>query len=289
MRAIVHMLCLWGCLAGLAAATYNPLSAEKAAELKVLSEATPAERTLSQILKRQQGIFEAAATTSPADLSRNLSELASDYATLLRENPENVFILLHYGKFLRTVGEDERALTSFERALSIDPTLAVAYQQSALIHAENGRYQKAWPLFQTCLKQAPNIAIYQYQFGEFVQVYRDMLVEDGFLQASDVDGVMQGAFARAVMLDPASQTLAWRYAQSFYDVTRPDWKAALAAWDKAAALTADPIQEPILRMHRARCLIELGDFKAARALLDKPTPPALEKTRDDLRKRLTPA
>lgn len=272
-------------VAALSAATYNPLSPEKEAELKARSDASPLDRRLTHIVQRQEELMSAGNRISNADLSRQLSDLASDYADLLRQNPDNVVLLLHYAKFLRAVGEDKRALEEFERVIALDPTVAVAYQQSAGILAEDGKYQKAWQSFQTCLKQAPDVAVYQYQFGEFVQIYRDLLVEDGILQAPEADKVMQGAFARAAMLDPNSQAMAWRYAQSFYDVAHPDWKAALAAWDKVAKLTPDPIQAPVLRMHRARCLLETGDKAAALALLDKPVPAALEKTRDELRKR----
>lgn len=283
MRAIA-VIALWGLLSLVSVWGYNPLSAEKQAELKLRSESSPAERRLSDILKRQQAMIAAAPSLPSADLSRQLSELASDYASLANAYPNDIVVLLHYGKFLRTVGEDDRALPVFERIAIKDPSIAVAFQQIASIQAESGRYHQAWQNFQNCLRLAPDTALYHFQFGEFVQVYRDHLVGDGLIGMMEVDSRMQSAFARARQLDPTSQTVAWRYAQSFYDVANPDWKAALAAWDKAQSLTTDPLELPILRMHRARCLIEMGDKNAAQSLLEIPVPPALEKTRDDLLK-----
>ncbi len=271
---------------GAQAWAYNPISPEKKSELLARSEASPLERQLADIVKRQQDLLGSADKISATDLTTRLSRLAADYADLLRVHPDNVPLLLCYGKFLRAVGEDERAMRAFQRAVSFDESAAVAYQQMGNILAEDGRYAEAWPMFLKCLKYAPDTALYFYQAGELIHVFKKLMVEEGLLGANDADRLMQQYFARACDLDPNSETLAWRHAQSFYDVAAPDWKAALAAWDKAAALTHDPVKAQMLRMHRARCFVETGDKDEARALLEQDVPEALRETRDQLRARI---
>lgn len=265
---------------------YNPIAPEKKAEILARANASPLERKLSDILEKQQRLLSCAEKSPKADLTIQLSELASAYASLLHEYPENTTLLLHYGKFLRLVGEDARAADTFKRVLALDDSVAVAYQQLGNIHAENGRYKEAWPLFQSCIKLAPDVALYQYQMGEFIHVFHQLMEADGLLRPAESDKRMQEAFANAVKLDPGSETLLWRYAQSFYDVHQPDWQKALSAWESAAAATKDPLKEPTLRMHKIRCLIELGQTQQAQALLEKPAPPSFDSIREDLRKRL---
>ena len=231
MRTIFHAtvlifltcVCAWG---------YNPLSPEKEAELRERADATPLENRLADIVKRQQTLLEKEDALSESEIERTIAELSGAYTQLLRDHPDNLLLLLHYGKFLRMVGEDKGAVTVFERVRKLDDSVAVAYQQLANIHAENGRYHEAWPLLQTCLKLAPDVALYHYQMGEFLNVFGEYLVSANLLKADELSPRLQAEFKRALELDPTSARLAERYAQSFYQVPEPDWKRRLAPGKK---------------------------------------------------------
>ena len=284
-RFLLLLLCAVGaCLYG-----QSPLSETKRTEWLAPSEASSLERKLVAILKVQKELFDAPQKYTKEELSRRLAALAADYANLLADYPRDIYLRIHYAKFLKTVGETEHARRVLTELLSDRDDIGVVYQLLANIYAEKGDYATAWPLLLDCVRLEPDVALYRYQLGEFLAVFRDLLVADNYMTYAELDAKMRESFDKACALDPQSRALAWRRAQAFYDMKQPDAAAALAAWERAEALTPDPIEAPVLRLHRARWLVALKRFDEAAALLKKPVPQPLEKNRRDLLRQIPSA
>jgi hypothetical protein len=66
----------------------------------------------------------------------------------------------------------------------------------------------------------------------------------------------------------------------------PDWNTALAAWDALAKVVSAPAELEVIRLHRARVLLELGRRDEAKPLLDLPVRPALEAAHAQLLKMM---
>jgi tetratricopeptide (TPR) repeat protein len=209
-----------------------------------------------------------------------------EYRKYLGDHQNDVNALVLYGKFLRQVGERERANLAFTAAYQIDPKLAVVSQQLGNYLAEEGRYASALDDLKRAAALAPTEPLYHYQIGELLSVYYDYFIKDKIYEQAAINEAMAAEFARAAELNPQEPGFAWRYAECFYDMENPDWKAALAAWDALAKVVTAPAELEVIRLHRARVLLELGRRDEARPLLDQPVRPALEAAHAQLVKML---
>ncbi len=211
--------------------------------------------------------------------SRRLAPIAARYENHLKRYPEDAEAFVLYAKFLRDGGDDEGAAEYFEKARKLQPGWAVVWQQLAAIAAERGDGLKAFPLMKRAAELEPGQAVYHLQLGELITAFRDELLKSGIFETRDAaDTAMQNAFRAARALAPHSPETAVRYAESFYDVEKPDWRAALEAWNVAqrtfAARATDEdvpaatLRREMLELHRARAYAELGNDDESEKILE---------------------
>jgi hypothetical protein len=87
---------------------------------------------------------------------------------------------------------------------------------------------------------------------------------------------MSNAFKRAAELAPERFELAYRYAESFYDVEKPDWNVALKLWAALEDKAQTPIERQTMRLHAANVLIKQGKPDHAKTLMATVDEPALQ-------------
>ncbi len=228
--------------------------------------------------------------------SRRLAPIAARYENMLLQFPEDAETLVLYAKFLRDGGDDAGARELFEKALKIEPGWAVIYQQLAAIAAEQGDAVKALPLMRKAVEAEPGQAVYQVQLGELIAAFREKLLAGKVFETrEELDFAMQNAFRAARSLMPRSLPAAMRYAESFYDVENPDWRAALDAWNVAEKIFevfvkegTNPAEQILmlesLELHRARACAELGRFDEAEKILGSVADERLIYSRENIRK-----
>jgi tetratricopeptide (TPR) repeat protein len=178
------------------------------------------------------------------------------------------------------------AYEAFRQADSLDPNLAVVKQQLANHLAETGKYAPALVLLRQAVALAPNEPVYHYQIGELLNFYYEQLVADKSFDQAGINKTMEAEFARAAELAPQEPGYAWRHAECFYDMADPDWTAALAVWGELAKQTTSTALLEMIRLHRARALLELGRVDEARPLIAQPVLAPLEPSRAELARRL---
>ena len=77
-------------------------------------------------------------------------------------------------------------------------------------------------------------------------------------------------------LAPDRFEFAYRYAESFYDLEKPDWELALKLWSALEEKATTPIERQTMRLHAANILIKLDRRDHARALLATVDVPELQ-------------
>jgi hypothetical protein len=87
---------------------------------------------------------------------------------------------------------------------------------------------------------------------------------------------MHHAFQRAAELAPDRFEFAYRYAESFYDLEKPDWSKALAAWSALEEKAQTGIERQTMRLHAANICIKMGKTTHARALMETVDEPKLQ-------------
>jgi hypothetical protein len=105
---------------------------------------------------------------------------------------------------------------------------------------------------------------------------RDDFLKAGQWTRAALDAAMQHAFQRATELAPDRFAFAYRFAESFYDLERPDWEAALKAWSTLEEKAPTPVERQTMRLHAANICLKTGRLAHARALLETVDEPALQ-------------
>lgn len=252
-----------------------------------------AERNLRRIVEKQKSIF-ADATKQGGKLDESsfrqqVQELTHDYELLLRNNPSFAAGYAAYGYLLGKVEMRKEATAMLLKANQLDPDLALVKNQLGNLLAEEGKPVQAAPYFLAAIKLEPKEPLYHYQLGTVLAEARDEFIKTGEWTRATLDAAMQHAFQQAAELAPDRFEFAYRHAESFYDLEKPDWDAALKAWSALEEKAATAIERQTMRLHAANICIKLGKLEHARALLETVDDPKLQGQKERLLPQLAAA
>lgn len=253
---------------------------------------TVAAQRLGQIVEREQLFLKNSSSInkplSEQELTRRAQQILSAYESYLEDNPREVNGLILYGKFLRRMGQPRHATGLFLEADKIDPRLAVVKQNIANYLVEEGRLADALPFLLKAVELEPKEPVYHHQLGTFLFLFKEDLLSLGIASVQTNDRSMHEAFRSASKLAPDNFEYKLRYAQSFFDISDPDWDKVLGVWQDLRNQARDhPVSErEYLALGEARALTRLGRGKEAVTILKTITSPSLRATRESLIKEL---
>ncbi len=236
---------------------------------------TLAEKTLVEIVERQQDIFSRAAKEGEhldeAWLRGELESVMKSYDVLIQKNPDYALGYGAYGMLLGKVGMTKEAVIMLLKANKLDPTMPEVKNQIAVHLAEDGRPVDAMPWVAAAIDLDPKKALYHYHLGELLAAGRSEFVKTGQFTDAKLDQVMLEAFQHAADLEPKDFAAAYRYAKAYYDLAVPRWPEALAAWEKLEDRAQTDTQRQLVRMQRANVLLKLKRPDEAKILLSTVT------------------
>lgn len=242
-----------------------------------------AKQRLAQIVERQQVFYEKVAEgVSEETLLLKAQNIADLYQGYVNDHPDDVEALILFGKFLNELGRPDAALTVLTRADHLDPEIAVVKQQIAAAFLSEGLFREALPMLLEASSLEPEEPLYYYQIGQYLYVFREELVEDGFLSHREIDRQMLSAFREASETAPDERDYLIRYAEAYNSLRYPRWEDALEIWEKLEASAVSQRELEAIALHQARILIRMGDFDQAKEKLSTVKNPALFHTRDQL-------
>jgi tetratricopeptide (TPR) repeat protein len=248
-----------------------------------------AERDLRRIADRQKEIFAEAVkqgdNLEESSFKRQLQTLVHEYELLLRNNPKYAEGYAAYGLLLSKVDMRKEAAAMLLKANQLDPDMAIVKNQIGNLIAEDGKPLEAAPYFLAAIKLEPNEPLYHYQLGTLLAEARDTFLKassgSNWTRAS-LDAAMHDAFKRAAELAPDRFEFSYRYAESFYDLEKPDWDAALKVWSALEDKAPTAIERQTMRLHAANICLKMGKVAHARALLDMVDEPKLKAQKERL-------
>ena len=242
-----------------------------------------AQSRLSTIVAKERTLFLAAnnkRAMNEKELTRKIQDLVADFESYLADNPKDLTALILYGKFLRRVDQPGPATGVFLKADKLDPDIAVIKQQIANYLTEEGRVAEALPYLLRAVELSPEKASYHNQLGSFLFLFREELIRLGITTQSTNDRNMMIAFREAAKLESDNFDYRVRYAQSFFDVSNPDWEEALKVWNALSSEGNRSIEKAeYLLLCQARILVKLGRLKEAKVLIDRVRSPVMGATK----------
>jgi tetratricopeptide (TPR) repeat protein len=252
-----------------------------------------AERTLKRIVERQKDLFAEAAKQGDKleqeSFRQQFQSVAHEYELLLQNNPGFAAGYAAYGYMLSKVGMADEATKILLKANQLDPDIPLVKNQLGNHLAEQGKPLQAAPYFVAAIKLAPEEPLYHYQLGTLLVEARDQFLASGEWTRAALDNAVHEAFRRAMELAPNRFEFAYRYAESFYDIEKPDWNEALKQWSALEDKAQTPIERQTMRLHAANICVKLGKPDHARALLAAVTESALEAQKQKVLQQLATA
>lgn len=272
-------LCAWSWKSALSA-TSAVLLLGLAPRARAAETVNLAELNLKKIVERQREVFATAAkqgeNLDEGSFRQQLQSITHDYELLLRNNPQFAAGYAAYGYLLTKVDMRKEAMAILLKANQLDPDIALVKNQLGNLLAEEGRPLQAAPYFMAAVKLEPNEPLYHYQLGTLLVEARQDFLKSGEWKRDALDGAMQEAFRRAAELAPDRFEFTYRYAESFYDLEKPDWNAALKVWSALEEKAPTAIERQTMRLHAANICLKLGKREHAKALLDTVDDPKLQ-------------
>ena len=251
-----------------------------AADPAAAESETMAERNLKAIAEKQKAIFAAAEKQGDKldeeALRAQVQELTHEYERLLRDNPKFAIGYAAYGGLLGKTGMRKEGAALLLRANQLDSDIPYVKNQLGGYLAEEGKPLEAAPYFLAAIKLSPNEPIYHYQLGTLLAEAKDDFIRSGSWTRAALDEAMANAFKRAAELAPDRFEFAYRYAESFYDLSTPNWDAALKAWAALEDKAQTPIERQTMRLHAANVLIKQGKIDHAKTLIATVDEPSLQ-------------
>jgi tetratricopeptide (TPR) repeat protein len=247
---------------------------------------TMAERSLKKIYARQKELFAEAEKKGDdldmASFQTQVQTIVHDYELLMRENPKFAAGYVAYGTLLRKVDMRKEAMAMLLKANQLDQDIPQVKNQLGNLIAEDGKPLEAAPYFLAAIKLEPNEPLYHYQLGMLLAEARDDFLKSGEWTRPTLDDAMQQAFKRAMELAPDRFEFAYRYAESFNDVEKPDWGEALKQWSALEEKASTAIERQVMRLQAANVCLKMGKAEHARALLAGVDEPKLQEQKQKL-------
>lgn len=262
------------------------LTLAAAAPLRAAADESLADRTLRQLVEQQKALLAEEARKSPdfdaANFETQMQLVLQGYELLLRDNPKYAPGYAAYGYLLGKVGQRKASIAILLKANQLDPEVPLVKNQIGNFLAEEGRAREALPYYLAAIQLEPKEPLYHYQLGTLLYVAHDEFLKSGEWTADGLVHTMHEAFRQAAELAPDRLEFTYRYAESFYDLTTPDWDGALKAWNALEAKATTEIERQTMRLHEINVLLKQGKGDHARVLLDSVTEPALQAQKEKL-------
>ena len=242
---------------------------------------TMRERGLRQLVERQRELLAGAAKAKEAEhfdeanFKTQMEQLCQSYEVFLRDNQEFAAGYAAYGYLLGKIGMERESAAMLLKANQYDADIPLVKNQLGNYLAEHGHPLEAVNYYLAAIKLAPEEPLYHYQLGTLLSQSRDEFLKSGEWTRESVDQGMHEGFRRAAELAPDRIEFAYRYAESFYDLEKPDWEEALKVWAKLEERAHSPAEQQFMRLHAANVCIKMGKPEHARALLSTVTEPHL--------------
>lgn len=257
-----------------------------AVRLGAAGSETLADRTLKQLVQRQQTLFADAAKKpddfDEANFRAQVQEISRGFERLLQENPKFAPGYAAYGYLLGKIDMRKESAALLLKANQLDPDIPLVKNQLGNYLAEEGKPLEAVNYFLAAIKLVPNEPLYHYQLGTLLTEARDDFIKSGAWTRTALEEATHTAFRRATELAPDRFEFAYRYAESFYDLEKPDWEAALKAWGALEEKAPTEVERQTMRLHAANIFVKQGKPDHARALLDAVTEPTLQNQKQKL-------
>ena len=207
------------------------------------------------------------AATLNERIKARLDLVRHDYDNFLLHHPNNARGFLAYGSFLNDLGDEDGAVAQYENSKQLDPKNPAVWNNLANYYGEHSPITKAFEYYAQAIKLKPDEPVYYQNFATTVYLFRKDAREFYHLDEQGVFDKALRLYQQAMVLAPASFTLATDYAESYYGIKPLRTNDALDAWTNAMKIAHTDAERQGVELHLARVKMAAGFYDESRAHL----------------------
>jgi tetratricopeptide (TPR) repeat protein len=199
-------------------------------------------------------------------------QLEADYKHFLNDHPQHARAMVAYGGLLYDQGSQEEAVRWWKKAIATDPREAYAYNDLANHYGHDGHAAEALRYYAKAIELVPTEPMFRFNWATTCQLFRN---ESRAVYGWNTDQIFHHSmeqFRSARDLAPHDFELSSAYAETFYQMPKPDWQEAYKAWQFCLSQPLDSGQREFVWGHLARVCVRLGRYDEARKWLAKLPP-----------------
>ena len=224
--------------------------------------------------------------TLPARVRQRLDPVRKGYDDFLKRHPGHTRARLAYGSFLMDLGEEDEAVKQMEKAREIDPKNPAAWNNLANHYGHRGPVTKAFEYYAKAIELNPTEPVYYQNLATAVFLFRPDATNFYRCTEQQVFDRSLELYRKALSLAPTNFLVASDYAMTFYGIRPARNDDALAAWEAALKIAANPQEREGVHLHLARVQLNAGRLAEARQHLDQVSDPIYNGLKSRLRRNL---
>ncbi|MEA3186565.1 MAG: hypothetical protein QOD99_395 [Chthoniobacter sp.] len=239
------------------------------------AESVKDELTAVQLLESAAIARYQSSARAPSDRAE-LEKVGEVFERLVKKYPRDAGVREAYGAYFWDIERRDAAFAQWQAGEGIDPKNAGIIFHLGHAWLDLGDAKKACDYFERAVRFAPREAIYHYNLGNALFLFRHEVAD------TTADAVAQRALSEmrtANELEPLNAELAKAYAMAFYTVAKPDWNDALKAWKRYLEISGDT---DFACTNLARISLKVGDKTSARSFLARVSDPAFHRVKERL-------
>jgi tetratricopeptide (TPR) repeat protein len=195
--------------------------------------------------------------------TQQINHLCKSFETFLIRYPAHDQAMNVYGTFLDEIGDGQKAVEWWERAVEFSRQNPQLLNNLANYYGHNGRAQEAIRLYEEAVKLDPQEPVYHFNLGNMYYLFRKETHE---IHGWNLDDTFRNSlthFKQARELSPGNVEYAVSYAETYYGVKflskKFEWEDAEAAWLHCLNLNKHPEFKDSVRVHLVRINSYQGD------------------------------
>ncbi len=206
-----------------------------------------------------------------ARIMARLNMVRKNYEDFLRRYPDFASGHLAYASFLNNIGDEGAAKLQNEKALQLDPKNPAAWNNLGNYYGEAGPITNSFAYFAKAIALDPTEPVYYQNLAVMVYLYRTDAKSFYHINEQQVFDKSLALYRKAMQLNPDDFPLATDYAESYYGIRPLRTNDALVAWTNALQIAHDDAEREGVYIHLARIKMLAGRYAEARAQLDAVT------------------
>ncbi|MGO8763889.1 MAG: tetratricopeptide repeat protein [Limisphaerales bacterium] len=220
-------------------------------------------------------------------IKARLDGVRQQYGQFLQQYPNDADGHLAYGSFLDNIGNEGLAAAEFQTASQLDPKNPAAWNDLANYYGENGPLTNAFIDYQKAIDLNPSEAVYYQNLATVVYVYRRDAMAFYNLTETQVFDKALSLYRQAVKLDPGNFELGTDYAETYYGIKPLRIDEALEAWTNVLKSAQTDVESEGVYIHLARLKYLGGRYEEARGQLDAVTNSMYAELKNRLERNIT--